>query len=79
MKWINVNEELPPLNTEVIAGFWCYDTMLKEEYAWRWLWGNCILVFDTHPCYKDGKRWLTFGPAHSQITHWMYLPTPPNR
>ena len=78
--WINVKDELPPVNVEVIAGYWDHSSYLKPEFAWKFLWGNCVMLPEDNLTYfPEGKRWLTFGPSHSQITHWMYPAKPPTR
>lgn len=76
-QWLTVAEDgLPEVGEVVIGGLWYTDPWLKPDRATSFMWGQCSMVSDKHPDFKEGKRWLTFGPAHSQITHWARL-TPP--
>ncbi len=77
--WISVKQSLPPVDVEVIAGCWSHSSWLKPKYAWKWLWGPCMLVKDERPCFEKGVRWYTFGPPHSQISHWKFPDAPPER
>jgi len=75
--WFSVAEHgMPDVGEEVIGGLWYTDPWLKPEVATRFTWGLCRVVKDNHRDFKDGKAWLTFGPAHNAITHWARLNKP---
>lgn len=77
VQWLTVAEHgLPAVGEEVIGGHWYTDPWLKPECAARFVWCVCQVVADDHPDFPDGKRWHTFGPAYSHITHWARLNLP---
>lgn len=80
MTYYSVETNPPPMDTEVLAGFWYKDPWLVEEKAWRFMAGVCY-ARKPEDRYRDdfpkGYQWQTFGPSHNQITHWTYMPKPP--
>ena len=71
LQWFTVAEHgLPEVGEVVVGGLWYTDPWLKPERATSFMWGQCRVVDTKHRDFKDGKQWLTFGPAHNQITHW---------
>lgn len=78
LTWMTVAEHgLPKVNETVLAGFWYEDTWLKPEFARKFMVGVCTIHKETDKRnYPLGKRWQTFGPAHSQITHWARFNNP---
>lgn len=77
LQWFTVDEHgLPEVGETVIGGLWYTDPWLKPDRATYFMWGQCSVIAEKHHDFKEGKRWLTFGPSHNQITHWARL-TPP--
>lgn len=77
LQWLTVAEHgMPDFDEEVIGGLWYTDPWLVPEKATRFLWGLCRVSMDDPRDFKDGKRWVTFGPSHNQITHWARLNVP---
>lgn len=77
VQWFTVAEHgMPDFDEEVIGGLWYTDPWLKPDRAVSFLWGVCRVVKDDHRDFKGGKRWHTFGPSHSDITHWARLNMP---
>lgn len=74
--WKLSSDGLPPIGADVIGGHFYQDTWLKGEPV-VFGWGRCSVIAESHKDFKDGKRWLTFGPSHNQITHWRYPPAAP--
>ena len=75
--WVSVEERLPDLMVDVLAGYWYQDTWMKGKPL-VFSYGICRMYeMPDDPCFPQGKRWQTHGCAHSQITHWMPLPAPP--
>lgn len=75
--WISVDERLPDLMVNVLAGYWHQDTWLNGKPE-VFSYGVCRMYeAPDDPCFPQGKRWQTHGCAHSAITHWMPLPPPP--
>jgi hypothetical protein len=79
MKWINVKERLPKLNTPVLilgkpyenkpkmfaVAIWNFDDWEKPESSFDW--------FEIDEMFVDAMSDYT----DSNITHWMPLPEPP--
>lgn len=79
-QYYHVDEKKPPIDVEVLAGFWYKDTWLIEEKAWRFMVGVCYArETDDLRNFPCGYQWQTFGPSHNQIKYWTHLPTPPER
>ena len=77
LQWFTVAEHgLPEVGAVVVGGLWYTDPYLKPECATSFMWGQCRVVDTKHRDFKDGKQWLTFGPSHNQITHWVRLNLP---
>ena len=78
-QWVSVKDHLPDFNEFVLAGFWYEDTWVRDDHPekMKFLMGICQIIESDKRDFPDGKQWHTFGPAHSQITHWMPLPKPP--
>lgn len=76
--WFLSKDGLPDIGEQVVAGFFYQDAWLIGSPI-EFSWGKCMVVHDTHPDFKDNKRWLTFGPSHNQITHWKRIGSLPNR
>lgn len=74
--WRLSKHELPPAGIEVIGGYFYVDQCLKDSPT-VFNWGRCVAIPTDDPDFKDGKRWLTYGPSHNQITHWCYAPEQP--
>ncbi len=74
--WHLSKDGLPPVGSEVIGGFFGKDTWLKGEPE-VFYWGKCGVMAENHRDFPDGKRWITFGPSHNQITHWCWPPHKP--
>ena len=78
LQWFTVDEHgLPEVGEAVIGGLWYTDPWLKSDRATYFMWGQCSVIAEKHHDFKEGKRWLTFGPSHNQITHWARLTPPP--
>lgn len=70
--------EFPGVGVEVIAGYWYVDAWLKgKPWVWRQGIASMITDDDRDYAYCGGKRWLTFGPAHSAIAYWTEAPKAP--
>jgi len=75
--WYQSKDGLPPVGSEVIGGHFYKDTWLKGEPE-VFGWGRCTVIADNHPDFHEGKRWITFGPSHNQISHWCWPPQKPS-
>ena len=64
-QWISVEEELPPENgkTQQSISVWATNGLMSGEFRYN---------FDT-------KTWTDMWGDPFDITHWMPLPTPPQR
>lgn len=76
VQWHLSKDGLPPVGSEVVGGYFYKDTWLKGEPE-VFAWGQCRVIKDDHPDFPDGKRWITFGPSHNQITYWCWPPKKP--
>jgi len=74
--WHLSKNGLPPVGSEVIGGLFHKDTWLRGSPE-VFLWGRCSVIAEQEPAFPNGKRWLTFGPSHNQITHWCWPPQAP--
>lgn len=85
LAWVPVTRALPDIakgasaSREVLGGCWITDEWLREDHPdrRRFIFGPCR-VMKTRDLrnFPEGKQWHTFGPSHSQITHWAQI-TPP--
>ncbi len=75
--WISVDERLPDLMVDVLAGYWYQDTWQKGK-PWVFSYGICRMYeMPDDPCFPQGKRWQTHGCSHSAIAYWRELPPAP--
>lgn len=75
--WISVDERLPDLMVDVLAGYWYQDTWIKGK-PWVFSYGICRMYeMPDDPCFPQGKRWQTHGCSHSAIAYWRELPPAP--
>lgn len=75
--WHLSKDGLPPVGAQVMGGHFYVDPWLKDKTP-VFSWGLCRVLKTTHPEFKDGKQWQTFGPSHNDITHWCWPPAPPS-
>ncbi len=64
MKWINVNDSLPPQGERVLV--YCSSGLIDKGYRLGGLW-------------ERDWAGMTFKEAGYKITHWMPLPEPPQQ
>lgn len=85
LEWVPVTRALPDIpqgelaSREVLGGFWATDTWLREDHPKRrrFIFGPCQMIPTTDlRNFPLGKEWHTFGPSHSQITHWAEVVPP---
>ena len=76
VQWHLSKDGLPPVGSYVVGGYFYKDTRLKGDPE-GFAWGQCRVIKDDHPDFPDGKRWITFGPSHNQITYWCWPPKKP--
>lgn len=85
LTWTPVSRALPDIaagdnaSREVLGGCWITDDWLREDHPnrRRFIFGTCkVLKTRDLRNFPEGKQWHTFGPSHSQITHWAEI-TPP--
>ena len=64
MEWIDVNEQMPPMNQEVlckVVAQYCRYAVLQWDGQYWWRWANPM---------RDVKGW--FG-AGLDVTHWRLI------
>lgn len=65
MQWIECSERIP----DEIGRYWCYveeqNSLGKSHYQWNCSW--------------NGDRWWVESGNGGRVTHWMPLPTAPQK
>lgn len=83
--WTPCSEGLPDIpegklsSDGVLAGCWMTDDWLRDDHPQkrRFIFGACRVFRETDLGeFPSGRQWHTFGPAHSQITHWRRVQAP---